>query len=140
MENIKELDALCTKFAGLRDKKTALNAELKGIQEELDKIEAEFLEHLEAAELDGFDGSEGRLSIVEKMRVTVPKSVEDKKALAKYLEKKKIFWELFGINSQTLNSFYNAEADIAKDRGDADWSMPGVNPPSIELSLQFRRK
>jgi len=135
---LKELDELTEKLATAREKKAVLSAEARALEDEIEGIEAKFIAHLEDADLTQFRGKRGLVSLVEKVSVRTPKTVADKKLLGKYLEKKGIFWDMFGVNSQTLNSFYKQERDYAKEQGQDSFQLPGVDDPIASLSLSFR--
>lgn len=90
----------------------------------------------------------GTYSFTSKMSVQTPKSVEDKKALAKWLEKqggKVYFWENFSINSQTLQALYKRshEEFVAKCEQEgkpeksATFHIPGLLAPTAIEGLKF---
>lgn len=137
---LKEMDELCDKLADVRDEKGKLNARLKELSEVEDSCESKILAFLEEAELDSFDGTRGKISITNRFSVQVPKSIDDKKALGKFLQDRKIFWELMSVNSMTLNSYYKQELEIAKSQGDFDFKIPGVGEPKVTKTLAFRKK
>lgn len=139
----RTIDALtlkCEKAFDLREQKSVLAQEIKGINEELEKLTAEILETLEASELDGFDAKSGRVSVKNYFGVRTPKTEAQKKELFRYLQEKGIYWELVGVNSQSLNSFYNSEMEEATERGDLDFKIPGLEEPTLSKDLTFRRK
>ena len=90
----------------------------------------------------------GTFSFVEKMSVQTPKTVEDKIALARFLEEsggKNYFWDKFGVNSNTLQALYKAEFENFKDKCEkegraadaAAFLMPGVGAPTLMRSLKL---
>ncbi len=91
----------------------------------------------------------GTFSFTERTTVQTPKTDADKQALAKYLEKKggkDLFWRLFGINSNTLQSFFKGEkeeyAQMAKEaaeRGETvpNFYVPGLGSPVSTKQLRF---
>lgn len=90
----------------------------------------------------------GTYSFTHKMSVQTPKSVEDKKLVAKWLEKqggKVYFWETFSINSQTLQALYKRahEEFIVKCENEgkpekaATFHIPGLLSPTAIEGLKF---
>lgn len=140
MQDLKKLNELCDSLAETREKKARLNAQIKELNEAEERDESKILEMLEAAELDSFDGTKGKVSIVNRFTVRVPQSITDKQALFDYLKKRKIFFELVSVNSQTLNSFYKKEMEIAQSEGNTEFKIPGVGEPGVKKSLSFRKK
>lgn len=140
MQDLKQLNTLCDSLAETREKKARLNAQLKELNEAEERDETKILEMLEAAELDSFDGTKGKVSIVNRFTVRVPQSIDDKQKLFDYLKKRKIFFELVSVNSQTLNSFYKKEMEIAAGEGNTDFKIPGVGEPGVKKTLSFRKK
>lgn len=140
MQDLKQLNALCDSLADTRERKARLNAQLKELNEAEERDETKILEMLEASDLDSFDGTKGKVSIVNRFTVRVPQSIDDKQALFKYLQQRKIFYELVSVNSMTLNSFYKKEMEIAQSEGNTDFKIPGVGEPGVKKSLSFRKK
>lgn len=82
----------------------------------------------------------GLLYLVNKFRVTTPKTVEEKKALFEFLGEQGTFYEYASVNSNTLNSLYDAEFEKAKTRGDVDFKLPGVGDPVLVRTMSFRKE
>lgn len=140
MQELKEINALCDDLADVREKKARLNAQLKELNEQEETFESKILSILEASDLESFDGTKGKVSIVNRFTVRVPQSIDDKQALFKYLQSRKIFYELVSVNSQVLNSFYKKEMEIAISEGNTDFKIPGVGEPGVKKTLSFRKK
>lgn len=138
--DIEHVNGLCARAFQIRDEKAALAKQEKTLNEELAEIKRELVEIFNASKLDGFDASQGRVSLKNYFGVKTPKSVADKKAFAKYLEKKKIFWEMMSFNSAQVNSFFETEMEIAKQAGDVDFEIPGLGEKSHSQDVSFRKK
>lgn len=123
VDAIKEqLDAESTKFEDLK----------KSTLKELDARE------LTKQHIPGF----GTVSVQTKWSVQTPKTAEDKLLLFAYIEREKGKDALLGlqsIHSGTLNSFYDAEAALASERGDHKWTLPGVGEPKDYKLLALRK-
>lgn len=138
--DIKEVNALCERAFKLKALKDELKDKEKEYNSELEEIKEKLLVIFNASKLDGFDATQGRVSLKNYFSVRTPKSVEEKKAFAKYLEKKKIFWEMMSFNSAQVNSFFEAEMEHAKEAGDIDFAIPGLGEKTHSQDISFRKK
>jgi hypothetical protein len=84
----------------------------------------------------------GTAYLINKLVVPTPKTVEQKKAFFKYLREKHgevVFWDKVSVNHQTLQGIYNSDAAEALEAGDAMFSIPGIDKPTTQTSLGFRK-
>lgn len=85
----------------------------------------------------------GTVAVTEKLKVTTPKSLEDKQALFEYLKRElgnEGFLASASVNYNTLNRIYNEAFDKAKEDGNAaEFSIPGIEQPQAEFGLSFRK-
>ncbi len=84
-------------------------------------------------QLDG----KGKVSTYERVSYQTPKSVEEKKQLAKYMTDKmgkEAFWEMFSVNSQTLNSWAKLEIEQGAE------CIPGLKEPTVTKKLRLSRR
>ena len=135
----------------LKEKKAELEAAKKTVsilQEERREIEQEYLQLLEASELDNFKCEHGMVYTSEIETVRTPQTIEDKKLLFEHLKSlptrtegvtDDAFFEYATINSQSLNSLYKQQKEIAFEKGDYSFSMPGIGEPSTHTRLGFRK-
>jgi hypothetical protein len=65
----------------------------------------------------------------------VPKDLESKKMFFAYLENKGVFDELISVNSNTLNSWAQAEIDAAEEAGNFDFQLPGLEKSEPRVSF-----
>lgn len=116
---------------------------LKREQEKLTKFQGEYMKCLENMEMDRATVPKyGTVSLVTKYSVKTPKDVPSKEALWNYIEAaygKEVLKDYLTINSQSLNSFYKKEFEIAKEEGNLDWILPGVGEPTAYKQLTLRR-
>lgn len=118
-----------------------------------EKLEAE-VSHLEALKADAIKSLDsleltkqhlpgvGTAYIQTKFSVTVPKTPEAKVELFDYIREKKgpdVLLGLQTINSQSLNSFYDAESTLAAEAGNFRWALPGVGEPKAYKTLNLRK-
>jgi hypothetical protein len=89
----------------------------------------------------------GTYSFSSRHSVPTPKTIEQKVAFAKYLEEtggKTLFWSTFGVNSQTLQSFYkNSLAEhekMCEEKGTPEpFIVPGLEAPTARKSLRLTK-
>lgn len=82
----------------------------------------------------------GTLSVVNKYQVTVPKDVESKRLLFRYIRDSygaDVLDEYRSINYQSLNSFYKQEQEIAESEG-REFDLPGVDDPTVKVETRWR--
>ena len=116
---------------------------LKAEKSKLQTMKAEALKKMEAAEIDKFNVPEhGTIYRQKKFSIKVPKDPTAKQALFDYIEAEKgedVLHNMTSINSQTLNSFYKEELELAKERQDVDWKLPGIGEPSVYYDMGMRK-
>lgn len=86
-----------------------------------------------------WETDEGKAIIVHKMQYTTPKDPDAKKALAQYMQDKygkEMFWDIFGVNSQTLNAWAKQELENNPEL----MNIPGLDSPTSNTTISFRRK
>lgn len=138
--SVQRLNQMVEQLAQLRAEEETLDLERKKLQMKLDALEGQLMEILEEQGMSSFTAPSGLINLVHKSSVTTPKTLEQKRSLFKYLSDRGVFEELVSVNSQTLNSFYRAEEAMALERGEFDFSLPGVGQPSVRNQLRFTRK
>jgi len=82
----------------------------------------------------------GTFSIVHKQVVTTPKTVEAKREVFEYIRNKygdDVLDTMRSINHQSLNSFYNQEAEKAEDP--SLFEIPGLDAPTVKEEARFRK-
>jgi hypothetical protein len=82
----------------------------------------------------------GLISLVTKEVVTTPKTVEDKRKLFSWIKDRyglDVLDTMVSINHQSLNSFYNQEAEKSNS---PMFHIPGLEQPTATESLSFRRE
>lgn len=79
------------------------------------------------------------ISVIEKPKVTTPKTFEAKQDFFGFLKTKlgDAWINSVNINYQTLNSLYNEMFDAAEDK--ITFSIPGIELPTLETSLRITR-
>ena len=135
--SIEELDQAVRNFQELRldyEQKKKISNEADGLAKEAKKK----LYNLLAAanktkwEVEGV----GKVSKYETMSYKTPKDPDSKKALAKYMQDKygkETFWDMWSVNSMTLNSWANQELENSPDLV----AIPGLELPVANEKIRF---
>jgi RecG-like helicase len=138
--SVTEMQDLILAYAAAREDYDSKKSIASAANAEVDRIKAEIIEKMKGAGLDKFSTQVGTVSTTHKLSVTTPKTLEDKKALAEYFKAKgeDFFYSYMGINSQTLNSYYNEMSKDAAARGET-FSLPGIGEPTVMENISFRK-
>ena len=137
---LSSLEDLVKSIKDKRDEIDAQSDVVKKLNSELGELEQKCMGYLKEAGKDSYQSEYGTIYQIQKPRITTPKTDEDKKAFFAYLEEKGLFLQYASVNSNSLNSFYKAEFEAAKERGDMAFSIPGLGTPSIYESIGFRKR
>lgn len=141
----QELDQMIIdmqKAWGLYEAAKAQSTELLKTYE---KLEGSVIETLKGAgkrkyHVDGL----GLAYFMEKLVVTTPKTLEDKKAFFAWLHSKygdHFLLDKQSINHQSLQKIYNDSYQEAVEEGlGAEFSIPGLAAPTARISLGFRKE
>jgi trans-2-enoyl-CoA reductase len=86
-------------------------------------------------ELDSFEG----VSVYTKASCKIPQDPMDKQALFDWMQEKGIYDAYRTVNSQSLNSLVKHEYDLAKERGEFDFKIPGLEIQQQTI-LSVRKK
>lgn len=136
---VNELEELCAEIAKQRDVLDVIDAQKKEENKKLIEFENKLLEMFRSLGKSSYPSKVGTLSVTHRMSVKLPANPEDKKAFFTYLKDRGLFEDMVGVHSATLNSFYKAEFEAAKDRGEGlDFALPGINTPTINETVSFR--
>lgn len=138
---LKELDHLTTEMFNQRAFCEMKEAELKEHNKKLESLQAKMISVLDRFGRTNYEvPGVGKLVVSERSYVGLPKTPQDKEAFFSYLKDKGIFDELISVNSQTLNSFYKREREIAIEEGRAmGFKIPGIGDPSTSATLRMMK-
>jgi hypothetical protein len=136
---VAQLDELCVAVSEQRKVCDAISEQSKLENAKLTKLEEKVLVLFEKLGKDSYNSPVGNFSISHRMSVRIPQGEERGKFFA-YLQDRGIFTDMITVNHQTLNSFYRAEFEAAKTRGEGqEFSLPGIGEPNIARILSFRK-
>lgn len=135
-----ELATLTKEAAELKSELEHAETLVSKIKERYNAVTNTILQTLELMDLDSIKAHGFLFYKHNNTSVTTPKTVEDKKLLFDFLEKRGIFMEIASVNSQTLNALYKSLAAEAADEGNFDFKLPGVGEPTTYTTLKLRRQ
>lgn len=140
---VQDLEALAEKLSKMRADIELDKAMLSEKNEALEKVEGELMAALKELGKTSYKSNFGTISVVQKWRVNLPNTPEDKEALLTYLREKDLE-SMLTVNSNTLNSYYMQEWETVKASGDPEaamnFSIPGIKEPKLNEIISFRKK
>jgi hypothetical protein len=136
-----QLDEQIERLSMLRNRYNGMKTEASVAHQEYKQQEDRVLKLLEIAgkksyKVDGLCN----VSRIEKLSVTTPKTIEDKRAFFSWIREKygdDGVWSYASINSNTLNSLYNQQVEEAAERGET-LDIAGIDLPTTRVSLSLR--
>lgn len=137
---LQELDMICAEYAAKRQEKEKLDAEVREREKELFALEQKIQAYLEANNKTKYsvDGV-GTFNVVERFSYKIPRTPEAKEKFFSYLRDKGVYEDLINVNSQTLNAFCKGQLEEARDRQDFNFTIPGLEEPTLFKKVQLRR-
>ena len=136
---VEDLDALVAEVFNQRIKCDQMGDALSEENKKLQYLESKVTSYLKELGRKDYKTPLGSISVVQKWRVNNPKDPEARHKFYEFLREKGIFEELVSVNSNTLNAFYKKEMEIAREQGDFDFSVPGIEEPKLYETVTLRR-
>ena len=129
--DVKELDRKMQNIMLLKVRRDNIRKQEVEATKELERQKREFQEILEKLDRTQYAHSEyGKVTLVKKMSVTTPKTLDEKRQVRDWLKSKlgdDAPDALMSFNSRTLNSFYNEQVNEYAERGEV-LDIPGLTP------------
>jgi hypothetical protein len=139
----QELDEAVTALAQARKLYQEASAISDDRHAEVKKLEGKLIELLTYANKTSYIVDKvAQVTVVSKAQVTTPKTLDQKKEFFEWLRQKYGDDGLLAyqtINSNTLNSLYNAEMAKALEKGE-EFTVKGLDLPMVVRSLQVRSR
>lgn len=136
--SIGEMNDLAAEIAELRDKEKEMSDAKKLVTEKLEVKENRVTELMMENNLTSYKAPSGLLSVGFRTSVRQPQG-DDQTKFYTYLKEKGLFDTMISVNSMKLNSFYKEEFELAKERGQDDFAIPGLTEVKLNPTLSFRR-
>jgi accessory colonization factor AcfC len=83
------------------------------------------------------------LVLSQRSLVATPKTQEEKQAFFDWLKTSRgidAYWHYVGINSQSLQGLWAEEKELAVERKDIDFTLPGVGKETVTHKLSVRKR
>lgn len=139
-DTLKALTGLCEKMTLLRADKDALEDKVSAINTELKAIEEKIIQYFKEYGLPSLKTDAGTFSIIKRKSFTQPATPEDRVAFYKYLQEKGLFESMISVNSRTLSSWAGKEVEAMAEQGNANWLPPGLKAPHEYETIGIRKK
>lgn len=137
---VADMNVLVERIFKKREEKELAEIEVTKINKELTELKAEAVAYLKELGQEGFKSPAGSISIRHLWRVGLPKTEEDRAKFFQYLKDQGVYEQYITVNSQSLNSYYMAEWEIARKEGRGmEFSIPGVGQPTLFEDLGIRK-
>lgn len=137
---VDDLDQFVKSINDKRLDEAARDTELKALRAEIDRLEAKAVMLLKELGRKNYQSPFGTISVVEKWRVSIPKTDEQKTLFFNHLRERGIYEKYVTVNSNSLQSLFLTDWDEAKKEGRGmEFVMPGIEAPKLHESLRFAR-
>lgn len=140
---VAELDQLVLEAFTLKAEIEVDEEKVSEKRKKLEGMKAQCVLALEEHGRDNYKTPAGTIGTTEKWSVNLPQSQEDKKALFTHFKSKgeEVLWKYATVNSNSLNSYFLAEWEAAKERGDGmGFTLPGLQEPKLFKTLSMRKR
>lgn len=127
---VKAFDEMCELLFMKRDAIDAQKDLLKELSADYEALEKKVLSYLSEFGKKKHICKFGTLDSRPREYWKVPKG-EGRDAFFSYLKEKGLFDNLITVNSQTMNSFVKAEVEAARESGDINFRVPGLDEPTV---------
>lgn len=139
MKDIK-LEEIADAYFTLRERKREAEEAFDKAKSEFKDAESRMVSALEVAGLEGAELLGHSFRIRPRFGVRLPASEEASRSLQDYLKERGLWEQMNSISSKKLNSWFQAEMDAALEEGQLDFSVPGLEEPTIRVELSVRKK
>lgn len=127
--SVADLDALVKEIVTVRKKSREMTATLAAVNVELEGKKSKLASYLRELGRKSYKTEFGNFTLVEKWRVKLPQTAEDKQKLFAWLTEQGLYDAYATVNSNALNSLYLEEWEIAKKEGRGmEFEIPGIAP------------
>jgi hypothetical protein len=139
--SLQEMDALVEKLRLSKERYQEDKAISDASNAQYREVEAEVMSVLEEAGKDTYISEHGRVTLVKKLAVRVPKTLDEKRDFFAWLRENKgeeTADHYMTVNSQSLNRLYNDLTEEYGARGEV-LEIDGLEMPTYRETLQFRK-
>jgi hypothetical protein len=141
---VQQLEELCKQMRELDDEIEKDKEALSEKNKKYTQLEAQAAQWLKELGKGSYKSNFGTVIRQEKWRVNLPQTPEDRDAFFGWLKERGLFEHMITVNSNTLNSLYMKEWEVAKESPDPvdalTFSIPGIPEPKLHETVSLRRK
>lgn len=137
--SIPEFTSLIEQAYILKRQVDALESQKEKTQEQLNNVNHKILDVLSKTNQTSFKTVHGTVVRNKRFSVRHPSDPAKKDAFFNYLQERGIFKNMVSVNSQTLSSWYRQELDAAVERGEVEFSVPGLDTPTYVEYITLRK-
>ena len=130
---VEELKAKCIEMFKQKAHCEVLKKEKAAQEKILTDMKSEIFELLQAQGLKNFDTGVGKVTCSS----TPYAKIVDKYELRRHLEEMGDFENVFTFNAATMNSYFKEKLENAKEAGDIDFEVPGMDISSARETLKI---
>lgn len=137
---VQQLDELVERLRKTREDRDAKEAILTEANKAVMELEGKCVAYLKELGRKSYDSPIGKITIVQKVTVTLPKTDPDKQALFAWLREKGIADQYLTVNYNSINSLYTNMEREAIERGELNFSIPGVGAPKVTELFRLTKR
>jgi hypothetical protein len=136
MEKPKTLPEMAKDLMIIEQKKELLNAQLKDLNKEISRLELSIVTKMEEDGLKDFTTPFAKFARKSQPYATIT----DQDLLVKHLKEIGSYENLVTLTASTANKWYGEQLDRAKENGDLDFAVPGMEMTSSRITLSVTQK
>ena len=136
---ISEVDALCRDILKKRSALEAMEDTVKGLRRDAEHWEKKLLAYLTHFGKKSYPIDGSQIQIRGRTSFKIPQSDEKKTIFFEFLKARGIFERYATVHSAALNSFCNAELEVAQAEGRTEFEIPGIESPTYSESIVIRK-
>lgn len=114
-----------------------INRQKKIADDEKNLAEAEMIQYLQDQQLSSVKNEYGTARVAYRKGVKLPADDAAWDALFEHLKAVGDYDDLVGVNSASLNTWYNKKFEEAAATGNEDFQVPGLQEPTLTPILSF---
>ena len=116
-----------------------LDKKSKELGENLSAIQNQIMEEMKNQGMSSFKHAHCMVILNTRFTVKQPVTPDEKQKFFDYLRERKIFEDMVSVNSMRLNAWFKEEMEVAKQKGDFGFKVPGLPEPSSLEYITFRK-
>ena len=136
----QQIQVMIKEFSDAKSDYDEASRQQKSCKEVMDNYGKRLLEVLKKHDVKSMPSPYGHVITSVRWSWKTPKEKSAREAFFNYLKEKELYDEMITVNSQSLNAFCKSELETAKEEGNIDFTIPGLDEPSLSETISLRRK